>query len=448
MHMHGQEETDENGVPMSLYPKGYDKAAQQALIKANANAKPSAKLSSTQILASPEWQASPNGDQVPNRKYVVIDLGLGSAHAINQAGDVTGYSFVSLNQIPFIYSRGIVRSIVLPQGITVTDAVSINKQGHICGVFRDANYVLHGFISTNDVLRDIGTIDQYGSIYRIDDEDRVLGYVGTGLQTGPFLYSGGSLEWLNSLGGVSDVNPVSMSNAGQMAGSFVTSEGRRHPFLYSGGILRDLGTLGGLDGYATQINENGHVAGQSSIANSSAQHVFLYSDGLMKDLGAVMQVNNSPYVQGINSLDEVVISTAFGVASKGAYLYSNGEIKDINSLLVSGSGWTIVSPNGINDSGQIAADATDSYGDMHAVLLNPLPDGALDASANVVPAQQTFGVLPVKDPTKDSLIVITHGWYCTADPRNIYPFSPPDLTWMDDMASDINSYLNSHGLNN
>ena len=55
-----------------------------------------------------------------------------------------------------------------------------------------------------------------------------------------------------------------------------------HPFVYSGGALVDLGTLGGGDGQALGINDAGQITGQSF--NGAAEHAFLYSNGVMTDL--------------------------------------------------------------------------------------------------------------------------------------------------------------------
>jgi hypothetical protein len=43
---------------------------------------------------------------------------------------------------------------------------------------------------------------------------------------------------------------------------------------------------------------------------------------------------------------------------------------NLNTLIPSGSGFTLTDAVGINDSGQILCDATDASGNEHAVLLS------------------------------------------------------------------------------
>ncbi len=52
------------------------------------------------------------------------------------------------------------------------------------------------------------------------------------------------------------------------------------------------------------------------------------------------------------------------------------------------------------------------------------------------PVQPTYGIPPVKDPTKDSLVVVTHGWI---------PFPlPRDVSWVDKMSNAISNRLASN----
>jgi probable HAF family extracellular repeat protein len=74
--------------------------------------------------------------------------------------------------------------------------------------------------------------------------------------------------------------------------------------------MHDLGTLGGTYSFANSINNSNHVVGSSNILGDAGSHAFLYADGGMTDL---------------------------------------------NSLIDPASGWTIHFAYDINDHGQIAA---------------------------------------------------------------------------------------------
>jgi len=53
------------------------------------------------------------------------------------------------------------------------------------------------------------------------------------------------------------------------------------------GALTDLGTLGGIYRSAGAINNSGEVAGTAAVANGD-EHAFVYSEGVMKDLNSLI----------------------------------------------------------------------------------------------------------------------------------------------------------------
>lgn len=56
----------------------------------------------------------------------------------------------------------------------------------------------------------------------------------------------------------------------------------------------------------------------------------------------------------------------------GQSVYSNGTLQNLNNLIPAGSGYQIQNATGINDNGQIVANATDTAtGQTHALLLSP-----------------------------------------------------------------------------
>ena len=93
------------------------------------------------------------------------------------------------------------------------------------------------------------------------------------------------MQDLGSLGGssfASDINDV-----GQIVGrSYTPGNAALHSFLYSGGGMQDLGTLGGslVNSEANAINNVGQIAGDSYDAASTTFHAYLYSGGSMQDI--------------------------------------------------------------------------------------------------------------------------------------------------------------------
>ena len=52
-----------------------------------------------------------------------------------------------------------------------------------------------------------------------------------------------------------------------------------------------------------------------------------------------------------------------------AFLYANGQLMNLNGLLLSNPGWTLTEGYGINDAGQIAGSGL-YHGQQHAFLLS------------------------------------------------------------------------------
>jgi probable HAF family extracellular repeat protein len=77
------------------------------------------------------------------------------------------------------------------------------------------------------------------------------------------------------------------------------------------------------------------------------------------------------YAMGINMSGEVVGYAENGLTyQQAAFLYSNGVMIKLNSLLPAGSGWTLKAATAINDSGQIVGYGINPEGQTDAFLLN------------------------------------------------------------------------------
>lgn len=138
-----------------------------------------------------------------------------------------------------------------------------------------------------------------------------------------------------------------------------------HAFVYSKGAFTDLGTLAGMSSAATALNDAGSVVG-SSYVSGDASHAFLWRSGKMTDLGTLG--GPSSYADAIAPNNDVVgaadTTTVDSSASNGsnsgglvhvshAFLWRNGKMTDLNSLLPANSGWTLQEATGINSKGQI-----------------------------------------------------------------------------------------------
>lgn len=221
-------------------------------------------------------------------------------------------------------------------------------------------------------ITDLGTLTggEYSFGYGVNNAGQVAGYADTTSVTvrRAFLYSGGTMTALATLGGVSSFGN-GINDSGQITGeSYLVNEAGPHAFIYNGTTMIDLGTLGGADSYGYGINNSGQVTGCSSVANGNS-HAFIYNGGALIDLGLLdpqyVTIGNS-FGFGINNSGQVTgKSDRFGVTPH-AFIYSGGIMTDIGTL---GGRYNDQSAgHGINDAGQVTGDSTISNGNIHAFI--------------------------------------------------------------------------------
>ena len=139
----------------------------------------------------------------------------------------------------------------------------------------------------------------------------------------------------------------SINDNGQFVGQALSSDLSYTAFLSTPGkgfvTLPTLGGRAGLWASATAINDTGQVVGYSDPKSSTGAphadnpHAFLYSGGQMIDLGVLPGTTRS-FADGINNVGDVVgISTVEEDPDTpyvlDAFLYENGAMIDLNSLL-------------------------------------------------------------------------------------------------------------------
>ena len=109
---------------------------------------------------------------------------------------------------------------------------------------------------------------------------------------------------LGTLPGGTQSDAVGLNDNEQVVGYAYTSGGVQHAFLYSGGSMQDLGTLGGKQVYANAINDSGQVVGGITSSDGSRfLDAFLYSNGAMQDLNTLLPSSSGwtlESAQGIN----------------------------------------------------------------------------------------------------------------------------------------------------
>jgi len=331
------------------------------------------------------------------QQYTITDLGLGNATGINASGQVSGSRQFSPGVTSgFIYTPGTNSYVNLGTSFFPR---AINDLGQVCGN------------SGNDVLFYDGTFHDVGvplggtspcKAYNLNNAGEITGQVGIGggVVHG-FLYnpanpSNNGYTDLGTLSGVSTDTCYgsSINTAGQVEGDSTVTGGNTHAYIWTNGVMKDLGTFGGPDSSGIHVNDLAHATGTAQTSASGTtpatwiSHIFFWDGTTLHDCGALAGdsyanaggMNNHDVIVGLSILNAAASNTA-----SRAVIYQNGTLANLNTLITPSSGFTLVGGTGINDSGLICANALDSGGQQHALLLTPIatPEPAMLGLAGV-----------------------------------------------------------------
>jgi probable HAF family extracellular repeat protein len=331
--------------------------------------------------------------------YTITDLGtLGStiwsnysgALGINGNGQVVGFSSdANGNQRSFLYSDGVMSdlgNIGGVEGLWSRGAFGINDKGQVVGG-GEWEEVPGGSVSYSAYLYEKGKMNSLGMLTPganyseasgINNKGQVVGYSqvlyadGSGGSTNhAFLWDADQgMQDLGTLPG--SLDSISMASGindnGQVVGSSNYGGSSNRAFLWKDGVMSDIGTLGGNSSSATGINNKGQIVGAAQLATNYS-HAFLFSGGVMTDLGTLGGAYS--VANGINDNGQVVGgSYASGGSTLRPFLYENGVMYDLNSLVVPDSSWELTRASAINRDGWIVGYALHD-GQMRAFLAKP-----------------------------------------------------------------------------
>lgn len=165
-----------------------------------------------------------------------------------------------------------------------------------------------------------------------------------------------------------------INNQGQIVGEFqnATSLDDYFAFIWQSGVYELLPHLPLFDSStAVAINAQGEVAGwshngtQGSPAPSAAA---LWFEGEVTAIGK-LDGDASSRALGINDIGQVVGWSGVSGNSR-AFLWRDGEMMDLNTLLPPNSGWALIEAKDINNAGMIAGTGYRN-GQLRAFLLKP-----------------------------------------------------------------------------
>lgn len=303
-------------------------------------------------------------------------------------------------------------------------ATGISPAGIVTGLYQDSQRAARAFVWQSGIARDIGGMPGVPlASVAVNDQGAVAGF---GSQLG-FRAENGRVTNLPSLGGTNSA-ARDINNAGVVVGEASSNDSTIHAAMWVGTAVTDLGTLGGWFGRALGINEMGQIVG-TTVNDQGEKVAFKWTPTLgMRMLprpvpdAALMEavaINNRDeavgtatvlptgsdeisqqfrgYVWGagggaadlgdltpplsstvvaitptaINDVGQVVGIVTGQQDDSTAFVWHNGVMRDLNSLVDPTLGYRIFSATDINNSGQIAATGIRN-GRARALLLSPL----------------------------------------------------------------------------
>jgi probable HAF family extracellular repeat protein len=348
---------------------------------------PSRKYGMSMVLAV-LWLCA-SASQSTAQTYTLTDLGtlpgnsVSKGSALNNAGEAAGASETPTAAIATMFSGGKATSISTLKS-SVSLATAINGTGEIVGwnsYDSNANFDPQAFIYSSGSMVNINSATLFPSGTEAEGMNSSGEVVGTGYLSGSnfhaFLYSGGKMEDIGPSGAF-QASAYAINTSGQVVGTYSLNSGASGTFLYTNGKMTMLpNPAGSGGGFGVAINDNGEIVGELFTATAVGSHAAKFSRGAWIDLGNYTGAQGSE-ATAIN-IEGQIVGTAilpprykpFRAGQHVPIIFISGGLVNLNTLIPSGSGFTLTDAADINDSGQILCDATNSVGNEHAVLLSP-----------------------------------------------------------------------------
>jgi probable HAF family extracellular repeat protein len=331
------------------------------------------------VCSLPEGAVSQVTVQLRHENYSVQQLDF-KANAINDSGEVVGWTG---DGRAVLYRNGIVSNLGALPGHNISVATDINNSGQVVGASASSSLLdsQRAFLYAGG-MTDLGVLPPTDNLYvssaavGLNNSGQVVGSSYShrfGGITHAFLYSSNGMTDLGTLPGQISTLAFAINSSGQIIG-----ESGNRAFLYSNGLMIDLGLV-----HVSDINASGQIVGRNGNG------AFLYRNGATTMLGTIPGgISSAAY--GINDLGQVVGTSYHPASGSRAFLYDNGVMTDLNSLIPSSSGWVLGEADDINNAGQIIGSGTIN-GQGSWFLLTPQSGGC---NAHLSTTEQQITVNP------------------------------------------------------
>jgi len=285
---------------------------------------------------------------------ILDSLPHGMISGISDAGDAVGAAHTndSYNEQPFLYKAGAVSDLTPKLGLG-SHPTGINNAGWMCG-------------------------------YRMGLPQGTRAYIyDVNAQGGP--------SYLDPPAGFGTSSGTAINQAGDVVGIFTDGPPSRG-FLFSGGQLTDLGEASSV----FDASDSGLIVGSKWNPAAQGAVAVIYDRNAaspqFEEIG-ILPGRKGSNAFGVNNLGHVVGNSYTGIVGS-AFLYSNGQMSDLNDLIPPNSGWQLETASDINDAGQIMGYGT-LNGEHRGFLLNPpgfpVPPKAKDFSKYMAVWLMLFG---------------------------------------------------------
>jgi probable HAF family extracellular repeat protein len=389
--------------------------------------------------------------------YTITDLGAlpgptpGASYgaAINASGDVAGTAYTSTGEIhAALFRKGTVKDLGVLPGGNASFASGINGYDEVTGysqfpASQSVTDTTRAFLYSAGKMQDLGALpgDQVSEGAAINDAGQITGTSTNQFVEGSplppnhgFIYSAGEMTSLAA----SDPNVIASRGFGINAAGQVTGWARLSTdpnnftaavFSNSSATLLNLHLPPGIPSEGYAITDSGQLTGLFYHFDGTTS-AFLYNNAVETPI-APLPHDSYSFGNSINAAGQVVGGSLGPSGQHHAFLYTPGQgTVDVNTLLPTGSGWTLGDATGINDKGQITGGGYRSDGTARAYLLSPVLvpfsklDGAVDISGTRQAAFAASGSFTLGagsngiNPLTETMVLELGGYHLTIPPAS------------------------------
>jgi probable HAF family extracellular repeat protein len=360
-----------------------------------------------------------------NIHYTIQDLGtfggtFSWAFGINENGSIDGFAYVAGDTAfhAFLWRKGVMNDLGTLGGPYSSPNFAPNERDdvagsaetlildpfgdHFCGF--NSVYTCPPTFWSRGVALQLPTLGGFNGIASTaNNREQIVGSVENlspgcrfYFQQKAVMWEKGQIKELPALVGDNEGYGLGINDSGQIVGWTLSADcAVFHAVLWEKGKVTDLGSLGGTFSTASGINNQGEAVGASNVSGDVTGHGFLWRKNMgMIDLGT-LPGDFSSSAWGIDNKARVVGSSCDASNNCRAFLWQDGVMTDLNSLLPADSQWYLYDGEGINSRGEIVGLAFNLMSaEGHAYLATPKGAGSMDVSGapGLQKARATFTV--------------------------------------------------------